>query len=283
MANSACQGITSLKFKFLIIGFNILIILFLLVIGLSPLLILGVDFALKFWVSGWPIAFVLLAALCVLNVFFLHNRRLFLLLEKEDWPALVDYLERKIYDRGSLSPRLVKLLANSYILLSDASGVQRLEKRAAVKPSLLDANTLVFGAARILSGDSSGAASFFGSRLGKGKPKNPQWVRWFYGFSMLLSRDFAKAEIEFKALAINSDNAIITGLSSWFLAESLSKFSVKPDDCLDIAEKGRSRLRRRYKKSGDWEKEAARIEVEVHAAIIKKYIDQCTDWLFKMT
>ena len=272
-----------MKFKYLIIGFNILIIFFLLIIALIPLVLLGSEFAFKFWLSAWPLALILLASLIILNGFYLSNRRLFLLLEKEDWPALVDYLERRIYDSGHYTPRLVRLLANSYLIMSDSAGVLRLEKKTALtKPALLDTNALVFGVARILEGDPAGAAAFLGARLDKGKSKKLQWVRMFYGFSLLLSRDFEKAEAEFRALATACDDAIITGLSAWFLWETLSKFSANPEECRAIAEQGRQRLRKRLGKIGDWQKEAAKIETEIHAALIKKYIDQSTAWLYQL-
>jgi hypothetical protein len=231
---------------------------------------------------GWPLAAVLVVMLGVLNGFFIANRRLLLLLEKEDWPALVDYLERRIYDKNRYSPRLVRLLANSYLILSDSSGVLRLEKKvAAAKPALLERNALGFGAARILGGDSAGAAVFFNTRLEKGKVKEPQWVRWYYGFSLLLARAFDKAEAEFKALALTSDDAIITGLSAWFLNETLCKFSANQEECRNYAEQGRQRLKNKLKKIGNWQKEASKIETEIHAVVIKKYIDQSAVWLYQ--
>jgi len=270
-----------LKFKYIIIGFNILIILFLSVIVVTSVTLLG-DSASKFWVSGWLPVCILLAALIGLNVFFLYNRRLFLLLEREDWPALVDHLERQVYERGRYSSRLVRLLANSYMIMSDSAGVLRLEKKLSLaKPALLDSNALIFGAAYILAGSPSAAAAFFSARLGKGRSRQPQWVRMFYGFSLLLSRAFDKAETEFRALALSSDDAIITGLSSWFLSETLGKFSSNPKDCRALAEQGRRRLRKQLKKSEDWRKEAAKIETGIHVAVIKKYIDQSEAWLFQ--
>jgi len=271
-----------LKFKYIIIGFNILIIFFLLVISITPVVVLGMDYALKFWASGWPLGLLLLLVLGAMNVFFLFNRRLFLLLEREDWPALVDYLERQIYERGRYSSRLVRLLANSYMILSDSAGVLRLEKKVSMaKPALLDKNALVFGTAHILGGRPAGAVAFFSARLEKGKPRQAQWVRMFYGFSLLLSRAFYKAETEFSALALSSDDAIITGLSAWFLAETLDKFSAKPEECRATAEQGRARLRKQMKTVADWRKEAARIENGIHAAVIKKYIEQSEPWLFQ--
>ena len=270
-----------MKFKYIIISFNILIIFFLLVIAFTPLLALGLEFAKKFWISGWSLALVLVLSLIGFNMFFLLNRRLFKLLEREDWPALTDYLEHRLYDKNRYPQSLVRLLANSCIILSDSAGVMRLEKKiSAEKPALLDKNALIFGAARILGGDSAGAASFFKARLENGRVKDTQWIRFFYSFALLLSRDFNTAENGFSTLAKNSNDVIITGLSSWFLSETLCKFSNMPDECMKAAEQGKQRVLGKIKTIVAWKKETAKIEAEIHTAVIKKYIDQSAKWLF---
>jgi hypothetical protein len=269
-----------MKFKYIFIIFNILIVLFLLVIVVSPLLILGPEFARKFFVSAWPMVLVLLAVLAAFNIFFLLNRRLFLLLEREDWPALVDYLERRVYDRGRYSPRLVKLLVNSYVIMSDFPSVLRLEKKLALaKPALVEKNALVFGSARILGGDAPGAAFFFHERLEKAGNKNIQWVKWYYAFSLLLSRKFDEAEKELFVLTV-ADDALISGLSAWFLSDTLMKYSANREQCRTLADAARENARKEIKTLNAWRREAAKIETEVYAAIIKKYIDEAANWLF---
>jgi hypothetical protein len=49
---------------------------------------LGTEFALTFFRTGWPLALVLILILGGLDIFYFTNRRLFFLLEREDWPAL---------------------------------------------------------------------------------------------------------------------------------------------------------------------------------------------------
>ena len=270
-----------MKFKYIFIIFNILIILFLLVVALMPVIVLGPDFAGKIWSTSWPLALVLVIAMISLNAFFLSNRRLFRLLEREDWPALVDYLEHRVLDTGRYSARLVKLLVNSYLIMSDSEGVLRLEKKLSLeKPDFVEKNALVFGAARILGGDAAGAANFFAARLEKGGSKDAQWIRWYYGFSLLLCGNYEKAEAEFRALASAGDDAIAAGLSAWFLSDTLLKYSTDPDECLAIAEQGRGRIEKALKKIEGWNKEAAKVETEIHGAVIKKYIDGAAMWLF---
>jgi hypothetical protein len=276
-----------LKFKHLVIIFNIVIIFFLSAIALLPVLFMGPDFALVFWQSGWPLALILFLALVVLNVFFLQNYRLFMLLEREDWPALVDHLEQTVLGKGRYSYRKVRLLVNSYLVMSDSAAVLRLESKVAIaKPALLESNALAFGAARILGGDLKGAAEFFQTRLEKEKASNrrfadTQWIRWFYGFSLVLASVFDKAEGEFKALASASNDAIVAGLSAYFLANTLLKHSLNPAECRSLADSGHERVKKTLKNIEGWKKESAKVETEVHAAIIKKYIDEAGIWLFR--
>lgn len=270
-----------MKFKFVVIIFNIFIVLVLSSVALAPNLLFAPDLAKKFLVSAWPLAGILTLSLIALNVFFLFNRRLFTLLEREDWPALVDYLERKIFRGGHYSARHIRLLVNSYLVMSDSAAVQKLENKVAIaKPALLTENALLFGAARILGGDSKGAADFFQMRLAKGKLKNSRWIRWYYGFSLVLAGAFDKAEAEFKTLVTVTDESLLAGLSAYFLSGTLLKYSVNRDECRALAEEGRERVRKALKGIGGWRREAARFETEVYAAIIKKYIDEAGAWLF---
>jgi hypothetical protein len=270
-----------LKFKSLFIIFNIAIGFFLLAVALLPLVILGPGFAREFWVSGWPLLVILAGALVGLNVFYGVRRRLYYLLEREDWPALQDYLEQQVISRGRYRPELVQLLANTYLVMSDSASVTSLENKTAIaKPALIDANARVFGAARILGGDTAGAVDFFSRRLTKGKAKDLPWIRWYYGFSLLLNRQFGKAEAEFKVLAAESPDAVITGLSAFFLEDTLLKYTENRDQCRAKAREGRERVQKTLKTPEDWSREAGKIETEVHAAILKQYIGQAGAWLF---
>jgi hypothetical protein len=270
-----------LKFKSIFIIFNTIVVFFLLAVCLIPLFILGPDLVSLFWAAGWPLVLVLVFALTALNVFYFSKRRLYYLLEREDWPALQDYLEQQVISRGHYTSRMVRLLANTYLVMSDSAGVMTLENKAAIaNPALIEENALVFGAARILGGDTAGAANFFSLRLEKGKIKDTSWLRWYYGFSLLLNRQFEKAAAEFKALATESSDALITGLSSYFLWDTLRKHAEDGKECRAKAQEGRDRVVQFVKTAAGWNREAVKIETEVHAAIIKQYIGKAGTWLF---
>ncbi|MCL2373610.1 MAG: hypothetical protein FWC65_00005, partial [Treponema sp.] len=202
-----------MKFKYIFILLNLTLLAFMAVLVLLPPLAAGFSPV----GSLWPFILFLALILCAFNIFYLTNRRLFFLLEREDWPALVRYLEDRVIQKGRYSPRLVRLLANSYLVLSDSASVMVLENKTAIaKPALVDANVLIFGAARILGRDISGAARFFETRKDTVKSGIREWTRWYYGFALLLDRQFEKAAGVFSLLAQVSNDGIISGLSAYF-------------------------------------------------------------------
>jgi hypothetical protein len=218
-----------------------------------------------------------------LGIFFLFNYRLFSLLEREDWPALAYYLEQKIFVKDRYNNRFVKLLASSYMVISDYPSVIKLENKASiVKRSVVEKNILIFGSARVISGDTKGAAAFFKTHLDKGRLRRQdrEWVRWFYGFSWLLSGAFDKAEQEFLSMVVSSHDALITGISAFFLANNVANKSLRQQDCLLAAENGRGRVTHALKTIEDWNKEVKKAENEIHIAIIRKYIDEAGQWLY---
>ena len=270
-----------MKFKHLIIAFSVIIIVIISVIALLSLLSAGPEFAANFRYIIIPLLLFMFLLLVCIGIFFLLNYRLFSLLEREDWPALAYYLEQKIFVKNRYNARYVQLLASSYLVISDYNSVLKLENKAMIsKPSVVDKNILLFGAARILSARPKEAVAFFISHMGKCRARDRQWVRWYYGFSQLLAGAFNIAEPEFTSLAVSSSDALITGLSAYFLHSSIEKYSLKSGECRAAAENGRSRVVSALINPGGWKIEAEKMGTEIHIAIIRKYIDEAGKWLF---
>ncbi|MDR0689285.1 MAG: hypothetical protein LBG08_03325 [Spirochaetaceae bacterium] len=271
-----------MKFTSVFIAFNIIILFFLLLVcGLPVIFFKSWSFG-DFWSITWPAVVFLLVILIGPDGFYFINRRLFQLLEKEDWPALVRYLEERIFKEGRYTRRLVRLLANTYLILSDSASVTGLENKTAIaKPALVDANALIFGTARILGKDTGGAAAFFFKRLNSAKTESADWVHWYYGFSLLLDRQFSAAGDQFKTLAAESKDGIITGLSAFFLAENLNK--AVPQRSLEFtaaAMEGRNRLKKTFPTAASWNREVKKILNEVYTVVLSKYINEAALWLF---
>ncbi|MDR2541875.1 MAG: hypothetical protein LBC80_00270 [Treponema sp.] len=288
-----------MKFKYLIIVFSIITVFIVLVTILVPLFIarpaanilqgndsLGTSsfFAANFRLIIMPLLLVMVLLLGCMGIFFFFNYRLLLLLEREDWPALAYYLEQKIYVKGKYKNRFVRLLASSYLVVSDFASVLKLENKAMLaKSSVIDKNILVFGAARVLSGNHAEAIVFFKTYLEKRNGKTSEkdvWVHWYYGFSLLLAGNFDNARLEFISTINTSRDAVAVGLSAFFLHNSIAKKCDSPDECRADAERGRLRVVNTLKNAQKWNKEVAKLGGEIHIAVIKKYIDDAGVWLF---
>jgi hypothetical protein len=261
-------------------------IFFLVVVFIFPFIALGKDLALEFWRSIWFMGPLILAVLLVMDVYFFRNRRILILLEKEDWPALVQELEDQVYHKGRYNSRLVRLLANTYLVLSDARAVTELEKKLAlVKGGLVEENALIFGTARILSKDNAGAAEFFSARLPGGvhytNSYSNEWIRWYFAFSLLLSRDFEAAANAFTVFAREGKDGILTGLSSYFLEDNLARFLPRRSaELRKEAETGKKRVKQRIRYRIDWNKEYKRNETEVYAAVLASYVGKAGDYIY---
>jgi hypothetical protein len=238
----------------------------------------------EFWRLAWPAGLILVLFLVGMNAYFLVNRRLFDLLKKENWPALADYLGEKVYKEGKYSSRNVRLLAHAYIVSGNFEGAARLEEKAAsAKPALLDEFALLFGVARILGGNAPASAEFFKDRLEKGNVSSGEWFRWYYGFSLLLARSLDQAQAVFGELAAGAKDTVVAGLSAYFLSDVLGKpaNAATSAESLARAEEAAGRVRGEIKTLKNWEKKAAKVTTEVHGAVIRKYIKEAGEWLFK--
>ena len=272
-----------------IIILNIIAILLLSAAVVFPVIILGTGLTVNFWLAVWPAGIVTILALGGMNIYFIKNRRLFSLLKKEDWPALADYLEKKVNKDGKYTSRDIRLLTHSYIVLGDFESAARLENNVALaKPALLEEYALVFGAARILGGNAPAAVEFFKNRLDKGEGGTGQqsgqrlqsgcWLRWYYGFSLILARSFDEAQTVFIELAAGVKDPVVAGLSAYFLSEVLGKDRA---ECVVRAKEAAGKIRKDVRSLDVWNTKAATLEKEIHGVIIKRYIDETGQWLFR--
>ena len=271
-----------MKFKSIFIVFCTALLLFMTIIVIMKFIMLDVPLAQPYLRFSWLLLLVLAIFLVGFNVFYFTNRRLFLLLEKEDWPALSRYLENRVIKKGKYSPGLVSLLAKTYLLLSDAVAVMSLENKVALaKPALVGKNAIIFGTARVLGKDISGAVRFFKAHKETAKAEHREWTYWYYGFALLLDRQFEEAAKEFSFLARISKDAVITGLSSYFLADTLAPLLPgNKDELLEVSFAGRERVRKALPLPKDWGTEISRFSSEIHIATIMKYIKEAGAWIY---
>ena len=271
-----------MKFKLTFILFSLTLFLFLLILIFLPVFFLGSSYSLSYWRTNWPLLFIWVCLFSGFIVFYFTNKQLFLLLEKEDWPALVIYLEDRVIKKGRYSSRLVRLLASSYLILSDTAAVISLENKTAIaRPALVNANALLFGTAYILGKDVAGAVRFFQTRKYTVKKKQRDWVCWYLGFSFLLDYKFQDAINEFSVLAGKSKDPVVTALSSFFLSETMARvLPGEEEELKKISQEGRERVSLVMPKLENWQKRISALSREIHVVIISKYIDGTGRWLY---
>jgi hypothetical protein len=282
-----------LKFKFLFVFLNFMIVLFLFILFFMPFMILGGNFSLPrggFLIQSlWPLAAILVTGLIVLDIYYFSNRKLFHHLEREDWPALAEYLETRLPRRFPYPPYLVRLYVNTCLVLSDSGAVMDLEnKLALVKPALVERNALLFGTARVLGKDYAGALRFFAAHDRPCKKRGfpgffsrsgarQEWLTWYHGFSLLLDRRFGEAAEKFRLLAAEATDPLTAGLAAWFLADNLSPVV---EGSREAALAARDRIRSSLARRKDWDGETERTRTEIYAAILRIYIDKAGDWIY---
>jgi hypothetical protein len=249
--------------------------------------------ALLLWRSSWLFVVVFVVLTLAIDAYVLANRCLFRLLEREDWPALCVWLEQRVFVQRRYTACLTRMLANTYLALADSVAVRELEQKTAlVNPGLIEENALVFGVARILSKDTAGVASFFSARLDaavrvpsmvrKRAFSVRSWLRWYYGFSLLLDRQYPRASEQFIIL-INeiSPSPLINGLSAFLLVDTFSKALVeRKAEFLTVAENGRRQTRKRLPGIRDWNKAVSEACSEVHVVILLPRLQEAGEWLY---
>ncbi|MDR3171337.1 MAG: hypothetical protein LBU17_06870 [Treponema sp.] len=282
----------SVKLTLMFIVFNIVILFFLIALGFFSFHTLGFDFAGTFWRSSWPIILGMLAVLGALDIYWAMNRRLLVLLQQEDWPALTHYLETRIIQEGHYSSRLIRLLAQTYLAHSNSAALIDLEHHIIEKkPRLLETHALVLGLARLLHKDISGGVQFFSARLNVLRAKSarqefargdPSWIHWYYGFTLLLEQQFPLSAEQLMCLARKSHEALVAGLAAFYLTDTLCK--VLPEQSTELyaaALEGRRRVRKSLHTLGAWDKAVLKIQAEIYGIIMLQALQNAGHWIYE--
>jgi len=274
-----------MKFKLVCILFNVVLAGFLAILCAAPLFMPGFGGAPEVWRSFWPLIIILILFLIGFDAFYLVNRELYLCLEREDWPALSCCLEERVLKRGDYSPRLVKILAETYLALADCPAVLSLENKIAiVKPRLLSRLALLFGAARVLAGDFEGAARFFAGQEEEAKVrKAPKlaWLGWYRGFALLLGGQSSQAADAFIPLAYSAPEPLVTALAAYFLGGSLSQaLPLRSDELEKAAAAGRERVLKALAGKERWAARVRKTALDIHAVVLSRYLEKTEKWLY---
>ncbi len=263
-----------MRFKIIFILFNLVIIVSFLAIYFMPLIMLDLDFAKSFWSRNWGLPVLFLVIIGLLNTYFIVNWKLFTLLEREDWPALIAHLEHRIYNKKIIIGQQVKILANAYLVRSDLESIAKLENFIREqRPKLVPKFALVFGVPYLLRNDPEEMVRYF-SEFTYLKGAEGAWLRWNYAFARILNGDTREAEETLTALCREKLEPVLALLSIYLLQ------SIEPkEEGLALVEEKRQKLLDRFSRE-KWEKEIARSRSSIQVVVLQKLIEEATEWLF---
>ena len=263
-----------MKFKTLYILFNAVIVTAFLFIFLLPLALLGVDYFRLFAQKNWIAGALFLATLIIINGYFAFNWKLFRLLEREDWPALIRFLEDSIYQRGRLRKSSCRLLLNAYLLTGKTEPMAALEARVRRdRPGLLPALALPFGLPYLLRGDPEAAAAYFGPLAGERRTAERGWIRWNYAFSLMQLKKHEQAGAELEGLLAERPAPELRLLSLYLLG------SFARPELRELAARGREELAARFTPE-QWRKRQEAGGGNPEVTLLAPILREAREWLF---
>ncbi len=264
-----------MKFKTLYILFNAVIVAAFLFIFLMPLALLGADYFRLFAQKNWIAGVLFLATLLIINGYFGLNWKLFRLLEREDWPALIRHLEGSLSRRGALRKSSCRLLLNAYLITGQTEPIAALEARVRrERPGLLAALALPFGLPYLLRGDPQAAADYFGPLAARPGVGDRGWLRWNYAFSLMQLKRHGEAAGELQALLAENPAPELRLLGLYMLAAC-------PGPGLgEQAEAGRGELAGKLTPE-QWRRRLEGGSGNPQVTLLAPILREARDWLFR--
>lgn len=265
-----------MKFRVLFVLFNVIVVAACALIVLMPTVVMGWEYARLFWRSNWPVGIVFLAVLGGLNTYFALNWRLFTLLEREDWPALIEHLEDQIIARNRVREQQLRVLINAYVVAARPERVTQLEHRLReVQPKWVARLPLDFGIPYLLKNDAAEMERYFGEMKERARCPEPVWVRWNYAFALMLQQRHEEARTVLLAVADESKNPVQKLLTAYLL----DTISTHDETARAVVHRLRSELRSRFP-GEKWERELERHRSSLQVLVLSKLISDASGWAF---
>jgi len=168
-----------MRFKSIFWLFNIVVILALVLISTASFFILEKNSALMFWGNMWMLLLVFVLMIVILDIYFIRNWKLFTYLEQEDWPALLAWLEERLYEKGKITRPYANLLINTALSVSNLDAVRKLETEIRQrKPELMKSLGVSLGIPVLLEQNWTAVAEYFGPLADNPKTRRRDWAQW---------------------------------------------------------------------------------------------------------
>jgi hypothetical protein len=242
-----------------------------------PLILVDLQQFKSFLVKNGYIGALFIGMMAIFNFYFIRNWRLFGLLERENWVALKEFLERRIFQAGKIRRNYVKLLINSYLVASDMEAISNLRSHLDQKNLRISrAFAMPLGLPYLLNKKPLEGEQYFEKLLSEKKVKEPHWIRWNYAFCLLQQEQFEKASTELRRIAERCRDPVLI-LLSLYLLDSLSA-----NDAAIVATvaQNRSEFRKSYTRE-KWDRRMEKPNKSFQEVVLIKLIREASDWMFE--
>lgn len=266
-----------MKFKAVFFLFNAVVLLSFLFIFLMPLFFLGWQYTQLFWADNWYLALIFVVILAGLNGYFISNWKLFSFLEREDWNALAAYLEDRIFEKKLFRAQEVRLLIHSYVALNRAEDVKKLEAELRKeKPSLRSRFALAFGVPHLLSNNGEEMVEYFGEMREQAPPSKRSWVRWAYGFGLMLSGRTDEAKPVLREVGEDARDPLLQLVALYLL----DAFREHDQEIRELIQERCTAFRKRNSRE-KVERLLDRNRGELHILVVSKLVQSAMTWCFR--
>lgn len=271
-----------MKFKALFFTINIVLILAFLSIFFLPLFLVSSSYVLPFWRHTFYFPLLALVVLAVINMIFAMNWTMLTLLEREDWPALAQYLERRVFESKRYSLRHARLLCDSLVLVGDFAAIDSLEALLAQnKPRLYRRLASRFAAIAVLTGKYSRSRDICAQALQNrtflgGYPR--AMLQLYQGLSLYLDRDLSAAMEVFLSLLQHTRDPLITAFVGYVLSRIGERRQSLAPAALSASVDAKKRLKAQFG-SKQWIRYLDREKSDMEVVLLGKLADETTRWL----
>ncbi len=276
-----------MKFKVLFTILNIVLFCAFLVVFFLPVVLVSREYFIEFWRGNWFLAVFFIGSIILVNCIFIRNWTILICLEREDWPALAQYLEKQVFYRKKASKRNVRLLFESLVLLGDFTALEKLaaflksEHRNRYRQTLRG-----FAGAAVLSGNFRRVRVFCTDTLNEGNldPNIVDWLSFYRGLARYLDPESAGAASDLAPLARSAPDPLITVLSAFLCSVLLGKEdspqrSVPRDSLEASVQVARERITTSFT-AEKWQRYIENSSRDLEFVILGKLPEQATVWLF---
>ncbi|OQX29906.1 MAG: hypothetical protein B0D92_01365 [Spirochaeta sp. LUC14_002_19_P3] len=168
----------SVKFKTLLLLFNVAVISILVVFIYGTLLLAEKDYTAFYRNWIWILTALFFIVIGFLNAYFIRRQQLFHLMENEDWLAVLDWIDKKYTDKP-ISKSLANLYISTAITIADLSAVKKFEARIRQgQPELLRYIGVALGIPVILNESRQAVFEYFTPLADDEKTYGRDWARW---------------------------------------------------------------------------------------------------------